>query len=496
MGIINFLLPAGVSPETTRELGRACVTGGPDNMPWPTQVRVDPPQLAVQRDVDESGCLAVPWEINGAGRLMSASATLMERDLPYSFPIELARGKINQLRCQASDWRTGGLQMPPDLMQQIRDASLLFGHAATQMPSDQAVQLAETALSLGHQTAERLVKVYMDQVFQVRHQRQPRLDTTLGCRLGSSVPMGDAATALPGACNTVYLPLAWRAIEPAEASYNWEPHDALLDWAEAQGLPVSAGPLIDFGPGRLPQWLWMWDRDLHSIASFMCDYVETAVKRYHGRIRSWQLTAASNCANVLSLGEDELLWLTVRLAEAARQIDSGLELIVGISQPWGDYMALEDRTHSPFIFADTLIRAGLNLAGVDLEWVMGVTPHGSYCRDMLEASRLLDLYALLGVPLQVTLGYPSSTDPDPNSDTDLRVAAGHWHGGFNPGVQADWAQWFGALALCKPYVRGLTWTHLSDAEPHQFPNCGLVGANGIAKPALQRLRELREKHLN
>jgi hypothetical protein len=496
MGTMNFLLPGGITPETARELERACVTGGPDNMPWPTQVRVDATQLSVHRDVDESGCLSVPWEINGAGRLMSASATLMERDLPYSFPIELARGKVNQLRCQASDWRSGGLQMPADLGQQILDTSRVFGNAATQMPSEQAVHLAQTALGLGHQTAEHLVRVYVEQVFQVRHQRQPRLDTTLGCRLGGAAPQGAGAAAVPGLCNTVALPLAWKDIEPTEANYTWEPHDGLLDWAEAQGLPVSAGPLVDFGPDRLPQWLGLWDRDLHSIASFMCDYVETAVKRYHGRIRSWQLTAASNCANVLSLGEDEILWLTVRLAEAARQIDSGLELVVGIAQPWGDYMALEDRTHSPFIFADTLIRAGLNLAAVDLEWIMGVTPHGSYCRDLLEASRLLDLYALLGVPLQVTLGYPSLKGPDANADSGLRVAAGHWHSGYSDSVQADWAAAFGALALCKPYVRGISWAHLDDAQPHQFPHCGLVDAAGKVKPALHRLRELREKHLH
>src|SRR5262249_43386741 len=140
--------------------------------------------------------------------------------------------------------------------------------------------------------------------------------------------------------------------------------------------------------------------------------------------------------------------------------------------------------------------AGLNLAAVDLEWAMGVTPHGSYCRDMLEASRLLDLYALLGVPLQVTLGYPSASGPDAKVDTELRVGAGHWHTGFPPEVQAEWATSFGALALCKPYVRGVSWTHLSDADPHQYPHCGLVDAAGKIKPSLDRLRELREKHLS
>ena len=52
--------------------------------------------------------------------------------------------------------------------------------------------------------------------------------------------------------------------------------------------------------------------------------------------------------------------------------------------------------------------------------VMGVTPRGSYCRDLLDASRVLDLYALLGMPLQVTLGYPSAGGADPLADPTLR----------------------------------------------------------------------------
>src|SRR5256714_4421925 len=135
------------------------------------------------------------------------------------------------------------------------------------------------------------------------------------------------------------------------------------------------------------------------------------IKRYRGRVRNWQLTSASNCSSVLALGEDDLMWLTVRLVESARQADPRLEAVVGIAQPWGEYMALEDRTHSPFIFADTLIRSGLNFAALDVEIVMGVSPRGSYCRDLMDTSRLLDLYSLLGLPLRVTLGYPSAEGP-------------------------------------------------------------------------------------
>jgi hypothetical protein len=343
--------------------------------------------------------------------------------------------------------------------------------------------------------AEELVAVYRNQVFQIRHTRQERLDSGLTCRLGLNVPAAHSA-ALARAFNGVSLPMAWCDVEPETGSYRWQAQDELFAWAETQGLPVSAGPLIDFASMKLPAWLWLYERDLQSLAGFMCAFVETAVRRYKGRIRRWQLTAASNSAALLSLGEDELLWLTVRLAEAARQVDPTLELIVGLAQPWGEYMALEDRTHSPFIFSDTLIRSGLNLLAVDLEVVMGPSPRGSYCRDPMELSRMLDLYSLLGVPLRVTMGYPSLSARDPRSDPEQTLQGGYWRSGFTPEVQARWVEVFAALALCKPFVQGVQWVHVSDAEPHLFPHCGLVDAMGRPKPVLEALQTLRENHLN
>jgi hypothetical protein len=496
MGTIHFLLPSGLSAEAVRELDRACMTGGPDNMPWPTQIHVDGDQLTVgRREVDESGSLLAPWEVEASGFLMGSTATLMERSQPYVLRVELARGKVNQLRCQASDWLAGGLQMPDALDRLVHDTSLTFGRAVTQDDAHQAGEIAQRALTQAYDAADQLVRLYTDQVFQVRHQRQDRLETVLGCRVGPGMPEGEAARALVAACNAVSLPLTWSEVEPAEADYRWQPFDDLAEWARGQGLSVMAGPLIDFSAARLPDWLWLWERDLQSVASFMCDYVETAVKRYRGQIRTWQLTTASNSGSVLALGEEELLYLTVKLVEAARQVEPSLELIVGVAQPWGDYLALEDRTRSPFIFSDELIRSGLHLAGLDLELVMSVSPRGSYCRDLLETSRLLDLYALLGVPLRVTLGYPSAAGADSRADPDLRVDGGRWRGGLSPATQAEWAEAFAALALCKPYVRGVQWTHLSDAEPHQFPHCGLLDAANASKPVAQSLAGLREQHL-
>jgi len=494
MGTMTFQMPAGLSAEAVRELERTCMAGGPDNMPWPTELHFGPDRLGVTRGVDESGYLVAPWRVEGFGQLMGTSATLMERAHPYQLVTELARGKVNQVRCQAADWRTGGLQLSPALAEQIRAASLAFGRAVT-APVAESARQAQTALNLGYGAAQQLVDAYIDQVFHIRHQRQPRLETTLGCRLVPSVPEAGLNATLANCCNAVSLPLSWHTIEAEEATYHWEQADAVLAWALGQGLEVTAGPLIDFSSSQLPAWLWQWERDLASLASFMYKFVESAVRRYRNQVRRWQLTAASNWASVPALSEDELLGLTYRLGEAARQVDPTLELVVSIAQPWGEYMTLADRTHSPFIFADTLIRSGLNLSALDVEIVMGVSPRGSYCRDVLELSRILDLYALLGVPLRVTLGYPSDARSDPDADPDMRVDSGFWEGEFTPAVQAAWAGSCTALALCKPFVQGVQWVHWSDAQPHQFPHCGLVDQAGQLKPAALALQKLRSAHL-
>jgi hypothetical protein len=495
MGTMIFELPPNLPSDCTLDLERASLAGGQDGMPFPTHARVEAGRLLLTRDVDESGTLLAPWQVDGLGRFMATSATLMERATPYKIGLELARGKVNQVRCQTADWLMGGLLMPDSLSHQIKQATHAFGQAVVELPSPTAGEQAEVALAEGYQAAHMLVESYVRQVFQVRHARQSKLEATLACRLDKDVPTGELAQGLAGAFNAVAIPLSWRDIEPTEGDLHWEAYDQLVDWAAAQGFKVIGGPLVDFSGRNLPDWLWERESDLLGLNSLLCDHAERVVRRYQHIIRSWQVTAGSNCAGVLAMRDEELLWLTVRLAETVRKLNSALEVTIGLAQPWGDYLAEQERTQSPFLFADTLLRTGLKIGGLDLEVVMGVSPRGSFSRDTLDLSRLLDLYALLGVPLQVTLGYPSQQAPDAQADPDLRVGAGWWRAGYSPESQADWAAMFTTLALCKPFVRSVHWTHFSDAAPHQFPHCGLIDAAGKAKPALQELIRLRSEHL-
>jgi hypothetical protein len=496
MGMMMFQLPPHMPQDAVAELERTSIAGGQDCMPYPTQIHLDGQQLIVQRNVCESGNLVTPWQIDNLGRFMVTSATLIERPTPYFLTLELARGKINQLRGQTADWRMGGLQMPEQLAANIQQATRTFGKAAASYPNPDAFAHAGQALALGYQAAHFLVHTYINQVFHVRHSRQPKFDTTLACRLPHSAPPDFLAPFLTKAFNAIAIPFAWQQVEPSETEFVWSQADALVDWAKQKNLQIVGGPLLDYTGRGIPDWIWGKQPDILAFAGFACDFVEMAVRRYSQVIRTWHVTSASNWTGVVAHNDEELLWLTHRLIETVRKVDPNLEVVVGVTQPWGDYMAQQARGQSPFVFADSLLRTGIKLAALDLEMVMSVSPRGSYCRDLLDASRVLDLYALLGLPLQVTLGYPSSAGPDAHADPDLKVAGGFWRRGFVPEVQADWVHSFASLALCKPFVRAVHWVHFSDVDPHLYPHCGLVDVNGSLKPSLEILAKLRAQHLH
>jgi hypothetical protein len=492
MGTMTFLLPADLTPELARELERSWVAR-PDRVPWPTRVQVTSNQLIVERQTEESGYLVAPWRIDGAGQLMASSATLMERPAPYRILIELARGKLNQLRCQAAHWQGEGLLLSPSVNQHLHQAGHAWCDAVAATSAQEADSAARIALTAGYQTAEELVQDYTVQALQLRRGCQPDLGTALGCRVSAALDP-EAASALTSCFGSISVAFPWSRIEPSEGRYEWDQPDALLDWATKESLAVTGGPVVDFSAAQLPDWLRLWERDLTSVGKFLSRYIAAVLSRYHGRIQRWHLTSASNRASVLSLSEHELLWLTLKAARVARQVDAGLELILGVAQPWCDYMAREQRDQSACLFAETLARE-LKLAALELELIMGVRTRGSYCRDLLETSRLLDCYGELGVPLQLTLGYPSVSAEDPQADAELSTDAGYWRCGVNERTQAEWAVSFAKLALCKPCVEAVHWVQLTDASPHQFPHCGLLDAAGRPKPALRALLQFGESQL-
>ena len=285
-------------------------------------------------------------------------------------------------------------------------------------------------------------------------------------------------------------------MEPEEAHYDWSGPDSAIAFAKAAGLPITVGPVIDLCPGMLPAWASAWESDLPTLAAFMCDFVETVIGRYKDDVRRWVVCAGFNQADSLGLDDDDRLRLAFRLFEAASQIDSNLELVLSIAQPWGDYLVDENHIISPLTFPDDLMRAGLRLSGLELEIRAGTLPRGSLPRDLLETARLLNLFGILQLPLEITLSYPSSDRPDlektPYGQTLWNPLT---ESGLTPGGQAEWGSSFAALAMCIPHIRAVTWDNWSDTDPQITLMSGLIDTDRKPKPLLSRMRALRNAHL-
>lgn len=461
--------------------------------PTPGLVSIENGRLSIFRNISESGYLLVPWPIPSIGSIVTTTSTLRESEDPYRLLVELARGKLNQVRCQAAEWEGIGLRLPPGFQANMAAATSEFARALLDPNATESDNLASGVLQSAYRLGDTLAREFVSQMFDTRHHEEGLLDARLAGRM-TRAP-GPLAADYKRSFNAVQIGFCWKDLEHEQSHYDWTETDRAIAEAKSAELPITAGPIIDLAADSLPAWAVEWKQDLPTIAAFMCDFLETVINRYKDDVRRWVICAGFNHTDSHGLDDDSRLRLAFRLFEAAAQIDPNLELILSVAQPWGDYLVNENQTIAPLTFPDDLIRAGLRLSAVELEIRRGLMPRGSMPRDLLEMYRLLNLYGLLGVPLEVLLSAPSNTELSPM-----------WISGQSPGIleptreessggQAEWGASCAALALSTPHVRAVTWDHWSDAEPHLTPACGLIDSAGRPKPLLSRLRTLRTTHL-
>ncbi len=490
MGLIRFAVyPAGLLTDWT-QVQRGYLTGM-DGRVFPTQIEIDGNIIGCRRISSESCKFHVAWDVPGHGLLVLNTASLPEREAPYLLAVELARGMLVKVRNQAGAWELAGMVLPGEYAPEVTTAFQLFSRAASsQDQPDVASQLAQQALGHACKAAEILSTAYARQALAGRQQRYPHLSTLLGCGLHSVLP-SEETELFTAAFNAVALPMRWPEIERVEGTYRWEEIDRQVAWAEQHKLVIRGGPLIDLGPGGLPPWLARWENDLFNMQTFVCDYVEAAIARYIGKIRWWEVAARLNTGGALTLNEESRLGLVARVLEVARQVDEEAQLLVRVDQPWGEYQARGQHRLSPLQLVDALLRSGVGLAGINLEVAIGYLPSGTFHRDLLEFSRMIDQWSLLGVPLFLTLAIPSANTHDERSTTELEVDPQVGHFGNAEAQQAAWIERFLPLLLAKPAVAGVDWCHFTDGEPHEFPHAGLLRPDGTPKPALESLLHYR-----
>lgn len=492
MGQLSFHLPRNTPPDVLAGLPYAHLAGGYDQAPIPGRVEVTDKLLTVSNPEFESGFLVAPWLVEPFGPVMTTSATLRGRTEPYRLVVELARGKMNQVRNQTTEWVEIGLQPGPGYLEKLTAVTKRFGPAAVGGDDPVADEIAAEVLAEAYTLSDRLVRTYAEQVFATRHLQAARLDTALGCRL-TAVPDPAHRDSFLSAFNATTLVPLWREVEPTQSQFEWARYDSLVAWASDAGLRLTFGPILDLDPHSLPEWVHDWAGDLPSLAAFFCDYVETLISRYRGRSGRWHIFAGFNHSDVLKLTEDERLRLAARVIDAARQADPEGEVIVGLTDPWGTYKTNPKLTYSPLVFADTLLRTGLRLGALELDLRATTSP---WRRDLLDVARLIEGFSVLGVPLHVNVSFPIGAtsalghSPANESDTSLALQSinlssiGRLHGLLSTLVSL-------------PQVRSVTWDQWAENSPGGREGCGLEGqAHQKSIAATDVFTGMRQAHLD
>lgn len=484
MGVLKIRIPDPLPPGGAAALERLRFVAGYDRTPFPTKLIRSGSTIDLSHELTESGYISIPWPIANRGFPVSVTATLREKSESYHLLTELARGKLNQIRNATEDWRQAGLDLPQPLMSQLQMATEQFVHAVVDANASDADAFAAESLASAYRIADDLTRFFITSAATVQQARIGRPATRCACYT-SRLPSPDDAEHYLSAFEVVHFAPRWTEIEPAPSQYDWTSADAVIDWAVAQGRPVIFGPLIDLDSSDFPAWLKVSDGDVTTLAAYFCDFVETAVQRYRDRVRDWLLCTGFNHADLHSLNQDDRLRLVVRLLEAARGADPEGRWVIGVSQPWGEYLDNPQNTLSPLVFCDTLLRTGLAIAGFSLEIIAGDSPRASGLRDGLELLRLFELYGLLGVPVDVVASHPggSATGPKMEYSTCFRSDE-------SADAQAEWGGMLATLAGTLSHLRCFSWDCWRDEGSNDR---GLIAADGQPKPLLFRLRHLRSE---
>lgn len=490
MGVMRFLVHPPDILGDRADLDRAYLSGL-DGRIYPTHVEYEENVLTCRRMVSDSSKLNIAWPVPELGQTTLTTASLREREQPYVLAVELARGKLSEVREMWAAWQQAGMEIPAEFTTLQKEAFHLFAQACshTDCPT-QASHTARSSIEKAVAAASLLIQAYTQQRLSGIRRSTQQSPGLLGCVLNGPVPAEVDPGLLRRTFNTVVVPINWKEIEPEEGSYNWDSIDELVQQCVQQRYVVKGGPLIDLGARGLPDWLAPWKNDFLNLPSFICDFIDTAVARYLGHIRLWEVSAYGNTGGALELGEDHCLALVARTLESAKRVDSDAQFFIRVERPWGEYLRNGRHRLSPLQFVDALNRSNLGLAGVTLEINSGYEPEGCFPRDLLSISKLIDSWSRLGIQIHVNVACPAAENADPEARDRFTVERAPTGTRWTPETQQAWIEEVVPLLMAKPSVTGVFLSHLSDAAPHRFPHAGLLDADWQPRPMLDPLMKL------
>ena len=542
-----------VSPDKSAALSLAVLPGayllGPDSVPIAGDVVVEGGVVRCVKGTGEAAALALQVDLD-AQRLASLDQSvagypiiddirlrplgvwalqtclLPDRDRPYILALELARHRIMLFLTKLEDWQA--FDIPPDstVMRLFEVAREIFTRALVESSThtgsvEEASRLGYLALWIALEASERLAILITERDFGARmtgelylsvsedpgitKRAMPVLHPARGGvvlptkpAMGSLVSPGmlteQTKSAVIESCDFITLSMRWVEMEPMEGEYAYTPTDQWIEWAiRSAKKPVVAGPVIDFRPSSVPDWLYIWENDYETLRELVYEHLKSIVTRYRRTVSRWTVCSGLHCGEHFKLDFQQMIDLTRICVLVVRKLHPRAKVQVEIVEPWGEYHTSDRRSLPPVLYAEMLTQSGIPIDTFSLRVQMGSYAPGLCTRDLMAFSAMLDQYAMLDRPIALSAFGAPSGPLSPGKESESCPDAGFWRRRWTEQSQADWLSAFGAVALSKPFIESVCWHELADPNGvTEMRTGGLLDRRLEKREAYRRFVELRK----
>jgi len=536
--MLKFLVHREGGPADGWPLAHAGIVGA-DGATAPGEIRVQHGELLVLPKNPGPVSLEILFPLSQSDanakadrELLLTTTLLPQRDRPYLLSLELARKQLMRFLNALEEWNLAMLPGDHEAVKTFERAREDFssalvswrsveGHGAE--PDDPALVTAEAkarrALIDASDAGELLVNEAVGNGLSARadgswfSDAMARAERSIGRPAGKAIAVvkapeahgvtlagvarigcaidprifGEPAqAALAKSADFVSVPMPWAAVEPDEGKYQFAATDRWIEWAVRKGkLPVVAGPVLDFAPGRLPEWLFIWENDHETLRELVYDHMRQVVTRYRRTVQWWTLASGLGVEGALSLRFEQIADLLRVASTVTRKLHPQGRVQVEIVDPFALYAGRTPRTVPPLLLGELIAQSGTHVDAIGLRVDLTEPGVAGVARDAMAFSEMLDRYASLDRPVSLTFAACASA---PAHDASER---GTWDGPWSPELQARWIERLLAIAAAKPYVHSICWGLVQDT-PSTKTGAGLVDAQGTTRPSLSALTGLRD----
>ena len=276
MGEFRFRTP--IDWQLPAEVAATIHIVGLDGIPWPCKVKWFDTTLLVSRNREESGRTYIGYQTETFGRLMVCTGSLPAGD-NYDLMIELARGTLNRVRNQISNWDEGGLEIAASVHNKIREATQQLGTALMSNNVGQRDDFAKQSLNL---TMESIFELSHAFGVQVAGYRRAHAEVE-HFWMASSAPLeptsADGQAEMLTACDG----------EPFDR-VRVSPEQLPLSQEQAVAKPLIVGPFLDASAGGMNQTLIECD-DFRARRLYLLNSMRSTLESLPANVQMLQLAS-------------------------------------------------------------------------------------------------------------------------------------------------------------------------------------------------------------